>query len=118
MSVAIWNSETTQNLNIYLHNYETEAAIFLATKPQKNNYGMQLFEFFHTENTSEQQECGVCEELLCENYFQIVLVHLCCYEYDANAFDAGQTISTRMLLKLCQFTKTANFIATPIKKRI
>ena len=30
-----WNSETNQNLNIYLYNYQTEAAIFLATKHQK-----------------------------------------------------------------------------------
>ena len=30
-----WNSETTQNLNIYLHNYQTETAIFLATKHEK-----------------------------------------------------------------------------------
>ena len=31
----IWNSETTQNLNIYLHNYQTETDIFLATKHEK-----------------------------------------------------------------------------------
>ena len=29
------NSETTQNLNIYLHNYQTERTIFLATKHEK-----------------------------------------------------------------------------------
>ena len=29
------NSETTQNLNIYLYNYQTETAIFLATKHEK-----------------------------------------------------------------------------------
>ena len=33
--LLIWNSETTQNLNIYLHNYQTETAIFLATKHEK-----------------------------------------------------------------------------------
>ena len=27
--------KTTQNLNIYLHNYQTETAIFLATKHEK-----------------------------------------------------------------------------------
>ena len=43
--LLIWNSETTQNLNIYLYNYQTETAIFLATKHEKNNYGMQLFKF-------------------------------------------------------------------------
>ena len=33
--LLIWNSETTQNLNIYLHNYQTKTAIFLATKHEK-----------------------------------------------------------------------------------
>ena len=51
--LLIWNSETTQNLNIYLHNYQTETAIFLATKHEKT-ISMQLFKFFHTENTSKQ----------------------------------------------------------------
>ena len=30
--LLIWNSETTQNINMYLHNYQTETAIFLVTK--------------------------------------------------------------------------------------
>ena len=30
--LLIWNSETTQNLNIYFHNYQTETGIFLTTK--------------------------------------------------------------------------------------
>ena len=51
--LLIWNSETTQNLNIYLHNYQTETASYLLAtkhpgKAWKNNYGMQLFKFFHT----------------------------------------------------------------------
>ena len=33
--LLIWNSETTQNLNIYLYNYQTETAIFLATNHGK-----------------------------------------------------------------------------------
>ena len=33
--LLIWNSKTTQNLNIYLHNYQTETAIFLATMHEK-----------------------------------------------------------------------------------
>ena len=33
--LLIWNSETTQHLNIYLHNYQTETAIFLVTKHEK-----------------------------------------------------------------------------------
>ena len=32
-----------------------------------------------------------------------------------NASEAVQKISTRTLLELCQLTKTANFITTPIK---
>ena len=57
---------------------------FLATKHEKNNwYGMQLFKFFHTENTSKQQKmvAGFCEELLSENDFEAVLINFCCYEY-------------------------------------
>ena len=79
------NSETTQNVNINLHNYQTQTAIFLATKHEKNNwwYGMQLFKFFHTENTSKQQKmvAGFFEELLSENDFEAVLINFCCYEY-------------------------------------
>ena len=56
----MWNSETTQSLNIYLYNYQTETAIFLGIKHAwKNNYGMQLFKFFNTENTSKQQKMVV-----------------------------------------------------------
>ena len=82
--LLIWNSETAQNVNIYLHNYQTQTAIFLATKHEKSNwYGMQLFKFFHTENTLKQQNmvAGVCEELLSENDFEAVLINFCCYEY-------------------------------------
>ena len=57
-------------------------------------------------------------ELLSENDFEAVLVNFCCYEYGANASEAVQKISTRTLLELCQLTKTANFIATPMKKHI
>ena len=84
--LLIWNSETTQNLNIYLHNYQTQTAIFLATKHEKKNwYDMQLFKFFHTGNTSKQQKkmvAGFCVELLSENDFETVLISFyCCYEY-------------------------------------
>ena len=30
-----WNSETTENLSIYLYNYQREIAIFIATKHEK-----------------------------------------------------------------------------------
>ena len=31
----MWNSAITQNLNIYLYNYQTETAILIATKHDK-----------------------------------------------------------------------------------
>ena len=60
--------------------------------------------------------CGV--ELLSENDFEGVLANFCCYEYGANVSEVVQKISTRTLLELCQLTKAANFIATPMKKYI
>ena len=56
---------------------------------------MQLFKFFHTENTSNfktqtAKNGGFCEELLSENNFEAVLVNFCCYEYGANASEAVQ----------------------------
>ena len=44
--LLIWNSETTQNLNIYLHNYQTETAIFLATKHEKTIMACSYLNFF------------------------------------------------------------------------
>ena len=64
---------------------------------------------------------GFCEEFLSENDFEAVLVNFCCYDYlcyGANASETVQKISARTLLELCQLTKTANFIATPMKKHI
>ena len=46
-----------KNLNIYLRNYQTETAIFVATNYEKPiTYGMQLFKFVHTRNTLKQQK--------------------------------------------------------------
>ena len=59
---------------------------------------------------------GFCEELRSE--LEAVLVNFCCYEYGANASKAVQKISTRTLQELCQLTKTAKFIGTPMKKHI
>ena len=44
---------------------------------------MQLFKFFHTENTyiKTAKNGGFCEELLSENDFEAVLVNFCCYKY-------------------------------------
>ena len=38
-----------------------------------------------------------CEELLSENDFEGVLVNFCCYDYDTNASEEVQKISTRTL---------------------
>ena len=83
--LLIWNSETTQNLNIYLHNYQTETTIFLATKHEKTIMACSYLNFSsHTENTPKQQKMvafDFCEELLSGNDFEAVLVNFCCYEY-------------------------------------
>ena len=66
---------------------------------------MQLFKFFHTENTSifktqTAKNGGFFEELLSENDFEAVLVNFCCYEYGANTSEAVQKISARILLRV------------------
>ena len=62
---------------------------------------------------------GFCEELLNENDFEAVLVNFSCYEYDAKYFwGSSEDYITTTLLELYQLTKTANFIATPMKKHI
>ena len=57
-----------------------------------------------------------CKKLLSDNDFEAVLANFCCYDYGANTSEAVQKISTRTL-ELC-VTKTANFIATSMKKHI
>ena len=81
---------------------------------------MQLFKFFqpYRKYIKTAKNGGFCEELLSENDFEAVLVNFCCCEYGAKASEAVQKISRRTLLELCQFTKTANFKATPMKKHI
>ena len=37
---------------------------------------------------------GLCEKLLSENDFELVLAFFCCYEYGAKAFEAVQKIAT------------------------
>ena len=90
---------------------------------------MQLFDFFknisfifeNTENTSKQRKnSSFCEQLLGENEFEAVSVNFCFYEYGMVA------MLLRKFRRLAQGhwncmptqTKTANFIATPIKKHI
>ena len=101
--MLIWNSETTQKPK-HLSS-PNRSSYFSSYKAWKNNYGIQLFKFFHTENTSNfktqtAKNGGFFEELLSENDFEAVLVNFCCYEYGANASEAVQKISTRILLRV------------------
>ena len=78
--LLIWNSETTQNLNIYLHNYQTETAIFLATKHEKTTMACSyLAKFFHTENKSKQRKMVAFVRNCLVKI--AVLINFCCYEY-------------------------------------
>ena len=69
---------------------------------------MQLFKFFHTENTSDFKTQtakigGFCEELLSENDFEAVLVNFCCYQYGTNASEAVQKVSRAVVGGILQF---------------
>ena len=44
--LLIWNSESTQNFNIDLYNYQTGTTIFLATKQEKTIMACSYLIFF------------------------------------------------------------------------
>ena len=44
--MKLWNSETTQNLNIYLNNCQTETAIFLAAKHEITIMACRYLNFY------------------------------------------------------------------------
>ena len=99
--LLIWNSKATQKpKHLRKPKLPNRNSYFSSYKAWKNTYDMQLFTFFHIENTSKQQKNAGF------------------YEYGANAFEAVQKISTRTLLELRQLSKTANFKATHMKKHI
>ena len=101
--MLIWNSETTQNLNIYFHNYETETAIFLATKHEKTNMTCSCLIFSIRKIIHQNSKNGgFCEELLRENDFEAILVSFCCYE---DIVVPMLLRSSSVLLELCQLTK-------------
>ena len=85
-----WNSETTQNLNIYLHNYQTEIAIFLATKHKKTIMACSCLIFSIQKIHQNSENGGFCEEVFDQNHFEAVLVNFCCYKYDANTSEPVQ----------------------------
>ena len=75
---------------------------------------MQLFKFFHTENTSNfktqtAKNGSFFEELLSENYFEAVLVNFCCYEYGTNASETVQKINTRILLRVSRSAENIHY---------
>ena len=78
---------------------------------------LKYLEWTYREYIKTAKNGSFCEELLGEIYFKVVLANFCCYGYGANAPEAVQKISTRTL-ELRQLTKTANFIATPMKKHL
>ena len=81
---------------------------------KNSRHKLQIFPYRNYIKTAKNG--GFCEGLLTENDFETVLVNFCCCEYGANASESVQKISTRTQLELCQITKTANLITTPIKK--
>ena len=66
----------------YLHNYQTDTAIFLATKHKKTIMACSLFKFFqlYRKYIKTVKNGGFCKELLNENDFEAVLVNFCCYD--------------------------------------
>ena len=85
-----WNSETTQNLNIYLHNYQTETAISLATKYKKTIMACSCLNFSIQKIHQNSKNGGFCEDVLGQNDFEAVLVNFCCYKYGVNASEPVQ----------------------------
>ena len=79
--LLISNSETTQNLNIYLHNYQTEKAIFLATKHEKTITACSYLNFSIQKIHQNSKKWWLLQELVSENYFEAVSVNFCCYKY-------------------------------------
>ena len=81
--LLIWSSETTQNLNIYLHKYQTGTAIFLARKHEKTIMvcSCLYFSIQKIHHNSKKRWLLFCEELLSENDFEGASIHFCCYEY-------------------------------------
>ena len=63
----MWNSETTQNLNIYLYNYQTETAIFLATKHEKTIMACSYLNFY---------QYFLHFEILGQQYYKNESIHL------------------------------------------
>ena len=70
---------------------------------------------FFCDKTQTAKNGGFFEELLSENDFEAVLVNFGCYEYGANASEAVQKISTKILLRVSHSGRKHhyNFFRTP-----
>ena len=80
---------------------------------------LKYLEWQYREYIKTAKNGSFCEELLGEIDFEAVLADFCCYGYGANASEAVQKISARTYTGVvCQLTKTANVIATPLKKHL
>ena len=112
--LLIWNSETAQNLNIYLHNYQTETAIFLATKHGKTIMACNYLNFSIQKIHQNSKKWWLVFE---RNSF----VNFCCYEYIIVPM-LLQAVQKRRLAQGCCWSYAnslnSNFIATPVKKHI
>ena len=77
--MLIWNSETTQKPK-HLSS-PNRSSYFSSYKAWKNNYGMQLFKFFRTENTSKQQKmvAFIYDAMLLRQFRRLVQGH--CWSY-------------------------------------
>ena len=81
---------------------------------------LKYLEWTYREYIKTAKNGSFCEELLGEIDFKAVLANFCCYGYSANASasEAVQKISIKDTAVVQQLTKTANFIATPMKKHL
>ena len=110
-NICWYGTQTTQNLNIYLYNYQTETAIFLATKHEKTimacsylNFSMQKI---HQNSKKWWLLWGIAQWKWlwgCFNQFLLLWIY-----YSANASEAVQKrrlAQARTLLELCQLTNS------------
>ena len=120
--LLIWNSEATQNLKSYLHNYQTETAICLATKHEKtimaSNYLNFSIQKIHQSSRKWWLLWGIAYWKWlwsCFNQFLLLWIY-----YSANPSEAVQ--KRRLAQGYCwsyaNSLNSANFMATPMKEHI
>ena len=88
--LLIQNPETTQNLNIYLPNYQTETNIFLAEKHEKKIMACSCLNFSPQKICQNSKKCWLLWGIAWWKWLWGFLVNFCCYEYGANPSEAVQ----------------------------